>query len=93
MWAFARTERHRGRALDPAVRDTCDDVLRLEFWGSGPGRARAGLGREAEALFRHAVGNGEHLASDRLQIDLGAQQPGRHPLDDAPFPDRGGVKA
>jgi hypothetical protein len=27
-------------------------------------------------LLSHVVGNGQHLASDRLQIDLGAQQTG-----------------
>jgi hypothetical protein len=52
-----------------------------------------GNGRRASALPGDVVGGGEHLAADGLELDLGAQQPGRHPLDHPPLPDRGGVEA
>jgi hypothetical protein len=46
----------------------------------------------ASVLAGQMVGGDEHVASDGLQVDLGAQQPGRDPLDDAPFPDGRGVE-
>jgi zinc D-Ala-D-Ala dipeptidase len=44
-------------------------------------------------LAGHVVGGGQHLPTDRLQLDLRQDEPGRHPLGHAPFPDRGGVQA
>jgi hypothetical protein len=58
-----------------------------------PRVSRAPVAKQSEGLVGYAVGDGEHFAAAGLQVDLGAQQPGRHSLDDAPFPDRGCVKA
>ena len=46
----------------------------------------------AGVVAGYVVGRGEQLMPDRLQLDLGEEQPGRHALDYAPFPDRGGVQ-
>ena len=52
-----------------------------------PGRGRAARGaRRCGRRRRACPGRG-------LQADLGAEQPGRHALDDAPLPDRGRVEA
>ena len=39
-----------------------------------------------------AIGEVQDLAADRLQVDLGGDQAGRHPLDHCPLPDRGRVE-
>jgi hypothetical protein len=41
----------------------------------------------------YSVRDGEHLPADRLQTHSRAKQPGRHALDDAPFPDGSGIEA
>lgn len=48
--------------------------------------------RFASQLVGNAVRDGKHLASDWLKADLAGQKSRRHSLDDAPFPDSGGVK-
>jgi zinc D-Ala-D-Ala dipeptidase len=44
-------------------------------------------------LAGHVVGGGQHVPTDGLQLDLGQDEPGRHPLGHAPLPDRGGIEA
>jgi zinc D-Ala-D-Ala dipeptidase len=67
------------------------------YWAVATGAAAACYGPVNRpgggGLAGHVVGGGQHLPADRLQLDLGQDEPGRHSLGHAPFPDRGGVQA
>jgi D-alanyl-D-alanine dipeptidase len=67
------------------------------YWALATGASAACYGPVSRpgsgGLAGHVVGGRQHLPADGLQLNPGQDQPGRHPIGHAPFPDRGGVQA